>query len=208
MSVTSPANLAVIDDQQGLAALLSPLRRRILSELHKKPRSATGLSRKLGLARQKVNYHFRSLEKAGLLELDSEEQRRGCTERIFRPAARAYLVNPDFLGELESDAATLRDRFSSSYLVTLAARVVRDVARLREGADRAGKPLTTLALHVDVRFSVPAQRTAFVEELTETMARLAVKYQSDLPTAREYRFILGGHPVPRTTRDESEAKVS
>ncbi len=203
MNANSPVSLAVIDDQQGLAALLSPLRRKILSELHKEAESATGLSRKLGIARQKVNYHVRSLEKAGLLELDSEEQRRGCTERILRPAARAYLVNPDFLGELETDAASLRDRFSSSYLVTLAARVVRDVARLRNGADAAGKRLTTLALHVDVSFAAPADRTAFAEELTETGARLTVKYQSDIPGAREYRFVVGGHSVPQSTEDET-----
>ena len=52
MNANSPVSLAVIDDQQGLAALLSPLRRKILSELHKEAESATGLSRKLGIARQ------------------------------------------------------------------------------------------------------------------------------------------------------------
>lgn len=193
----SSASLAVIDDQDGLAALVSPLRRRILRELHREPESATGLARKLGITRQKINYHVRSLEKVGLLELDSEEQRRGCTERRFRPAARAYLVNPDFLGELETDAESLQDRFSSSYLLVLAAAVVRDVARLREHADAAEKKLATLALQVDVAFESPAQRAAFAEELASAVARLAMKYQSNDEHARPHRFVIGGYPIPR-----------
>jgi len=189
--------LAVIENRDGIAALLPPLRRQILSRLHDEPDSATGLSRKIGLARQKVNYHVRALERAGLLELEGERQRRGCTERRFRPTARAYLVNPVVLGELVGNPGELQDRFSSAYLITLAASVVRDVAHLRRGADKAGKRLPTLALQVDVRFRSPGRRAEFAEELAESVARLVERYQDDSPQSREYRFVIGGHPVVR-----------
>jgi DNA-binding transcriptional ArsR family regulator len=195
MTPQTQAALAVIDHHEGVAALVSPLRRDLLNRLHAEPASATGLARKLGLPRQKINYHIRALESAGLLELADEQKRRGCTERRFRPTARAYLISPDFVGDWPTDANALRDQFSSAYLITLAGQVVRDVARLRRGADQADKKLATFALHVDVRFRSPAERTAFAEELTDAVARLAARYHDDSAAGRTYRFVIGGHPV-------------
>lgn len=204
MATARPFGLAVLNDHQGLRTILPPLRRRILNELHTEPASASGLSRKLGLPRQKVNYHVRQLEKAGLLELQSEHQRRGCTERFFRPAARAYLVNPDLLGGLGREVDTVRDRFSSSYLLRLAARMVADVARLRRGAAKAGKKLATFALEVDINFRTPAERTAFAEELTAAVAGLARKYQNDSRGNRPYRFVIGGHVPPKKSNPKGD----
>ena len=54
--------MAVLEDDARVGAILSPLRRRILDRLHQGPDSATGLSRKLALPRQMLNYHLRELE--------------------------------------------------------------------------------------------------------------------------------------------------
>ena len=202
MAPEKPSSVAVVEHREGVAALLPGLRREILDQLHVEPDSATGLARKLGLTRQKVNYHVRTLLKAGFLQLDSEEKRRGCTERIFRPTARAYLICPELLGDAQSDPEELQDRFSSAYLITLAARMARDVARLRQAADQAGKRLATLALQVDVRFASAQERHAFGEELTEAVARLAARYQDDSSSGRSYRFVVGGHPVLKDPSQE------
>ena len=200
--MAAPQALAVIDQTESVAALVAPLRRQLLSQLHNEPDSATGLARKLGLPRQKINYHVRALEHAGFLEIAHEQKRRGCTERLFRPTARAYMISPDFAGELGADPAELRDQFSSSYLITLASQVVRDVVRQRKGAAEAKKKLATFALNVDVSFRTPAERTAFAEELTDCVARLAARYQDDSPGSRLYRFVIGGHPVARKKKGE------
>ena len=203
--MTQQAGLAVLDDHQGLRVVLPLLRRQILDQLHLEPASSTGLSRKLGLPRQKVNYHVRLLEKAGLLEVASEKKRRGCTERLFRPAARTYLVNPDILGGLAVDPETVRDRFSSSYLLRLAARVVKDVAHLRRGAQEARKRLATFALEVDVSFRTPADRTAFTEELTAAVAELVQRYQDNSAGSRPYRFVIGGHVAAKTSNSKGDS---
>ncbi len=199
--------VTVIEDRKGVAALLSPLRREILERLHGEPDSATGLGRKLGLARQKINYHVRTLEQAKLIELVGQEKRRGCWERRFRPTARAYLISPDLAGNLGADPASIRDRFSSAYLVTLGARLIRDLARLRRGAEKAGKRLATFALEVDIRFRSAADRSAFAEELAGTVAQLVSRYQDDSPTGRPFRFVIGGHPVARDPDAGSQAEV-
>ena len=51
----------VIDDPVAAAVALDPVRSRLLSELAE-PASAATLAARLGIARQKVNYHLRALE--------------------------------------------------------------------------------------------------------------------------------------------------
>ena len=53
---------------------MDPLRARILSELTTEPRSAATLAQRVGLSRQKVNYHLRELERHELVELVEERR--------------------------------------------------------------------------------------------------------------------------------------
>ena len=131
-----PAHVtAAVDVVRGA---LSPLRRRVLEEL-REPASAAGLPVRLGESRQRVNYHVRALEKAGLAELVEERPRRGCTERIVRATARAVVVDPDVLGDLEAVART-QDRFAADTLLAIAARTVSHVAAMRPGRGRRPPP--------------------------------------------------------------------
>jgi DNA-binding transcriptional ArsR family regulator len=203
---TSPAaGLDFIADPARAAALLDPLRLRLVEEL-REPDSASGLARKLGLPRQKLNYHLRELERAGYLE-EVEQRRKGnCIERVLRARARTWVISPEVLGALGADPAAVQDRFSSAYLVAMCARAIRDTARLREGARRAGKRLATLTLEAEVRFASAADRAAFAEELAETIAHLAAKYHDEkAPAGRRFRFFVGGHPtVKPAARAEGE----
>src|SRR3954447_8894321 len=103
---------------------LSPLRRAVLTAL-KEPGSATELAARLNTSRQRVNYHVRSLERDGLVELVEERARRGCTERVVRATSHAVLVEPSVVGDLPPHA---RDRFAADTLLAGGARLVRDVA--------------------------------------------------------------------------------
>ena len=197
----------VLDDARGVGSLLSPLRRRLLSELERTPDSAAGLARRLALPRQRLNYHLRELERAGLVELLEERQRRGCVERAMRVSARVFVIDPGLLGSLGADPAVIQDRFSSSYQLAAATRLVRDLAELSRGAERARKTLPTITLETEVRFANAEQRAAFAEELGTALARLAAKYHDDSPGSRAFRFVLAGHPArkdaPPTSPPES-----
>ena len=61
-------DVAVIDDPAAAEAALEPARARLLAQLTE-PRSAAMLAAAVGLPRQKVNYHLRTLERHGLVEL-------------------------------------------------------------------------------------------------------------------------------------------
>jgi DNA-binding transcriptional ArsR family regulator len=193
----SKSPVEVLNDPQRVRAVLTPLRQRILRELQRAPASASGLAPRLGMPRQKINYHVRALERVGVLELAGTEQRRGCTERLLRPTARAWLVSPALLGELSADPDVVRDRFSSSYLLEAASGVVRDVTEMQGEATRGSRRLPTFTLQVDVKFSSAQARAAFAEELSDAVARLVSRHHDDSPGSRAYRFTIGGHPVRR-----------
>jgi DNA-binding transcriptional ArsR family regulator len=198
--VADAAALSVIDNSQAAASVLNPVRRRILGALMR-PDSASGLGRRLGVPRQQLNYHMKQLEQDGLLELVEERRKRGCIERIVRATARSYLIAPSALGELAADPRQIADRLSSSYLLATAAKVVQDVAALSQRAAAAGKRLATFTLETTVRFASPADQEAFARELTEHVATLVARYNTDVADAgRSFRFIVAGHPAPAPNR--------
>lgn len=192
--VPTPA-LEVIRHPDAAAALLDPVRQRLLTELAE-PDSASGLARRLRLPRQRINYHLRTLETAGLVELVEERRKGNCIERVVRAKARAFVISPEALGPLGLTAETVRDRFSAAYLVAAAGRAIRDVGALEARARKEKKRFTTLTLEADVRFRDAESRAAFAEELADAVARLAAKYHDERAAGgRRFRLLAAVHPV-------------
>jgi len=187
------------------AVLLRPLRTRIL-EMLAEPQSAASVARTLDVARQKVGYHLKELEKQGLVELVEENRVGNCVERIVRATGRAYLISAEALGALAQGAAEATDRFSAAYIIAVAARALREVSRLRQAADDAGKRLATLTLDTEVRFATAADRGAFAEELARETARLVAKYHDEsAPRGRVHRVVSFAYPKPAATEHDSVA---
>jgi DNA-binding transcriptional ArsR family regulator len=186
----------VVRDGERLRGTLSPLRRRLLAEL-REPASAVALAVRLGESRQRVNYHVRELEKAGLVELVELRPRRGCTERVVRATARAVMVDPDVTGDLET---AVQDRFAADALLALSARTVSDVAAMRERAEAQGKRLVTFAIEADVGFDRPADIERFAAELAQRVTDLVAAFDTGRPEHR-YRLVVGGHPAPAPRED-------
>ena len=186
------------------AVLLRPLRARIL-EMLAEPQSAATVARRLSVARQKVGYHLKELEKDGLVELVEERKSGNCVERIVRATGRAYLVSAEALGSLAHGALEATDRFSAAYVVAVAARAIRELARLRRAADEAGKRLATLTLDTEIRFANAADRASFAEELARDIARLTAKYHdASAPRGRTHRIVCFAYPKPADTEPEKE----
>jgi hypothetical protein len=116
----------------------------------------------------------------------------------MQASAAAYVVSPGALGQAAVAPERVSDRLSASYLVALAARVVREVGDLARGAGRAGKRLATLSLDTQVSFRSAADRAKFTRELTDAVSGLVARYHdADAPGGRAYRLIVMAHPLPR-----------
>jgi DNA-binding transcriptional ArsR family regulator len=189
--------VAIVNAERA-AAMLNPLRLRILEHLRDEADSAAGVARALGMKRQQVTYHVRELERAGLLDAVGERKKGNFVERLVRAKARAWLIAPEALGGVAASAEEVRDRFSTSYLLALASRSIRDVAELRERADAAGKRVPTFTLETEARFASPVDAHAFVEELSTCMATLVAKYHDEVaPEGRIFRFNVMAYPGGR-----------
>ena len=199
-------DLQVIDDPATAAVALEPTRSRILSELAA-PASAATLATRVGLTRQKVNYHLHALEAHGLVRLAHERKWGGLTERLLVATAASYVVSPNALGPVAVDPNREVDRLSASYLIALGARIIREVSDLVRRAEKADKRLATLAVDTEVRFRSPKDRAAFSKELAESIATLVSKYHDEsAPGGRAHRLVVVAHPLPQTS--DSKEKLS
>jgi DNA-binding transcriptional ArsR family regulator len=188
-------SVAVIDNPAAAVVALDPVRSRLLSELSE-PASAAALSARLGIARQKINYHLRALESHQLVRVSEERRWGGLTERLLVATASSYVVSPGAMGPAAADPDRNFDRLSAGYLIALAARVIREVKDLLGRSEETGKRLPTLSIDTVIRFRSAAERAAFSNELTAAVAKLAARYHdSSAPGGRNHRLVIVAHPL-------------
>lgn len=186
----------LIEDPATATVALDPIRSRLLAELAD-PASAAVLATRVGLPRQKVNYHLRTLLAHGLVREVDTRKWGGLTERRMVATASAYVVSPSALGPVEITPERTTDRLSASYLVALAARAVREVASLLRRAFLADQRLATLSIDSEIRFRSATERAAFSAELTAAITDLAARYHDeDAPGGRTHRLVVLAHPLP------------
>ena len=186
--------MTMVDDAATARLALSPLRRQLLSRL-RTPASAAALSEAMDMPRQKIGYHLRMLEKAGLLALVGTRRRRGFTERLFETRAEALIVDPMILAPADPNAAEKQDRFAADHLVRAAAGIVRDVSRMREAAEAEGSRLLTFTVEADIALAAPSDVERFAARLSEALAGIAADFAPRQGAGRAYRITVAGHPA-------------
>ncbi len=189
-------DLEVIQDPAAATVALEPIRSRLLAQLNQ-PASAASVAAKIGLTRQKANYHLNALQTYGLVQEAEQRKWGGLTERLFVASAATYLVAPGAMGLASTDPSRTPDRLSASYLIALAARMVQEVSDLVRLARDAKKHLATLSMDTEIRFRSAAERAAFTSELTHAVTALAARYHdASSPGGRSHRLIIAAHPTP------------
>jgi DNA-binding transcriptional ArsR family regulator len=193
-------DVEVIEDAGAAAVAVDPGRSRLLAELGE-PASAAALAARLGLPRQRINYHLRALEKHRLVKVASRRKWGGLTERLLVATAASYVVSASAMGPAAVEPGRMADRLSAGYLIALAARVIREVGSLTGKAKELGKRLATLSIDTEVRFRSAAERAAFSAELTHAITELVARYHDEsAPGGRRHRLMIGAYPKPEETK--------
>ncbi|HET9464279.1 MAG TPA: helix-turn-helix domain-containing protein [Gemmatimonadales bacterium] len=204
--MTAPAlpSLQIVRQPAQAQVLLHPERRRLIEALAAGPDSASGLARRLGESRQRLNYHLRLLEEAGQVELAEERWKGSKPERVMRLVARQYVLDPAAIGSLAGDPDQAGDRFSANYLVALASRTLRELAELLERARGKRARLATASVNTSVRVGSPAAFNKFQSDLARAVAQVVAKHHDEQGEGRWFRVIAGAYPGPRPPRGSEE----
>jgi DNA-binding transcriptional ArsR family regulator len=208
--MTAPAApLESVRDRTRVGALVAhPLRLAIL-QAAAAPSSATEIAARLGVPRQRVNYHVTRLRRAGFLVPAGRRRRRGLFEQRYAASAQAYVVDTGVLGPLGARAEHIADRMSAEYLVALSSQTQSELGQVMAEASQAGKRVATMSLSTEVRFTSPEQRARFARALEGAVTRLIARQSAPARTAdgrplpgRLFRLVVGCYPPPAIPRPD------
>lgn len=179
--------LEVISSPAAAALALDPVKSRLLAELAT-PASASSLAAKVGLTRQKVNYHLRALEGEKLVRPVEQRKWGGLTERLMQASAGGYVVSPEALGPIAADPVHTGDKLSAGYLIAVAARTLKEVSAMWRDAKRSDQRFAATSIDTVICFRNAQQQAAFSLELNQAVTKLAARYHdsraSDGPAQR------------------------
>ncbi len=193
-----------IDDVERAGALLKPLRVELLRRMIE-PRTCQELGDALGETPQKIYYHVKVLEKAGLVQKVAERRVRGINEGRYQASARSYWMSPRLVGQV-GGGQTARDQLSLGYILGIAEQLQADIGQL---ARRVGEDTPSLGLSAEIYLEDGNRRAAFLDEVREAVQGIAEKYgqvtgiEAD-PEA--YRLMIACYPAPHgadTARQET-----
>ena len=180
-----------VRDGEALKALSHPARVALLERL-REPASAAEAARRLGQPRQRVNYHLKALEEAGLVEKVGTRRQGNFIESLYRAAASAFVVAPEVAWSDPRRMATLRRDHALESLIDIGSQLQRDAVALLDSAAFDDQPIASAAVAAETRFADAEARAAFMREYLRVTKDLVEKYGS--ARGERYRVVLAVHP--------------
>ncbi len=160
-----------IEDVDQAAALLKPLRIEML-RLMDHPRTCLELGKIFGETPQKINYHIKALQSAGLVEQVGERRIRGTVEGSYQARARSYWLASDLVGQI-GGADIAQDQASLRHLLSLTEEMRGDIGHL---AQKVGRDMPSLGLSLHVELDDESRRAEFMADVQKMAQILARKY--------------------------------
>ncbi|HSQ59602.1 MAG TPA: helix-turn-helix domain-containing protein [Acidobacteriota bacterium] len=191
-------DVKLIEGVEEAAALLQPLRLRVLSRLDEE-RSCAQVADALRETPQKVHYHVKVLERAGLVEKVSERRVRALSEGLYRAVARSYWLSPRLVERI-GGARPARDAVSLEHLLGLAEELSIELGTLAQRV-ASGASVPSLGLSADVDLSAPARRAEFLRDVEAAVRSVAEKYGHSgaappVAPRESFRLMLACYPRP------------
>jgi DNA-binding transcriptional ArsR family regulator len=180
-----------LDDLDALQVLGHPLRVQILEAL-REPGSAATVARSVGQPRQKVNYHLKELDRAGLVRQTGERRAGNFIETLYQSVARNFIVSPEVAWADPKRMQALRDQHSLGALVLLGERLQRDAVALLDRAAFGGEQIASASVTAEAHFASEEDRAAFLEEYVQSVAALLERYGAK--EGAPYRVMLAAYP--------------
>ncbi len=163
-----------IEDVDQAAALLKPQRIEML-KLMDQPRTCLELGKIFGETPQKIYYHIKALQNAGLVEQVGERRVRGTVEGSYQARARSYWLASDLVGRI-GGAAIAQDQASLRHLLSLTEEMRGDIGHLAQQVGSVGREIPSLGLSLHVELDDESRRANFMADVQHMAQVLARKY--------------------------------
>jgi DNA-binding transcriptional ArsR family regulator len=192
----------VVRDLDALQVLLHPLRIEILEAL-RAPQSAASVARGLGQPRQKVSYHLKELERAGLVRAVEQRRAGNFFETVYEAVARTFVVAPEAAWSDPQRVDAMRSQQAIERLVTVGERLQHDAIALLDRAAFDGEEIASAAVEAELHFADEDDRAAFIDEYFTLLGQLCDKYgaRRGLP----YRVVVAAHPMTTPPPEEERS---
>jgi hypothetical protein len=186
-----------IESVDQAATLLQPFRIDLLQQMVE-PRTCPELGAHFDMTAQKIYYHIKALEKAGLVERVSENRVRGVVEGVYQAKARSYWLAPKLVGLIGGTQPT-QDQTSLRFLLSLAEEMYEDIGHLGQKSE-VGQDVPSLGLSAQIYLPDSGRRADFLNDVQTVFQSLARKYgipaddMGDDLVGKAFRLILACYP--------------
>jgi DNA-binding transcriptional ArsR family regulator len=182
-----------LDTVDQLKVLLAPPRVELMTRMAT-PTTCPQLGKQLSMTPQKIYYHVKALEKAGLVRKVREERVKGIMQGVYQASAHSIALSPRLVARLGGRKA-LTSSVSLSRLLDAADQIVRDVQVLSE----RNKPAS---LTIDTTINLaPGHRVSFLRDAGRAIEDLARRYTT-AGEAQPFRLLVACYESPDTRKEE------
>lgn len=188
-----------VRDPETLQALAHPTRVELLEAL-REPGSAATAARRIGQPRQRVAFHMKALEAAGLIEKIGSRRNGNFIETLYQAKAQSFVVAPDATRVDPRRLATLKKQHALQTLVAVGERLQRDALALLDEATFEDREIPSAAITAELCFADESDRTAFFTEYSAALVCLVEKYESK--RGAPYRVVMAVHPTSGNDYEE------
>lgn len=174
-----------ISDLETVRLLTDPLKVQLLQAFVEEPRSTKAAAKLLGERVTKLYRHVDALHAAGLLEVVSEQQKRGTVERTFQAVAGRFEIDQSLFAGDEADEMTA---------------AIRDLLRagereILEALDAAREDIEDHAVMMRLRIKASPERMAELRQLLHDWIELADTDETPGENAEEAGALIAFYPL-------------
>jgi len=190
------ADALVIKDAPTLKALAEPVRLQILMELSESPKTVKEVAATLEMGTTRLYYHFKILEKAGLIRVAGRRMVSGIEERSYRATATSWMAAP------ESNPALVESGLIDALLEVVRAEL--ELALGAQGDVPLGEPGSAIPV---ISFTRLALDNDDVAELQRRVEQVMLDFAELGPVPegkRLYHALFAGYQAPIELRTRNE----
>jgi DNA-binding transcriptional ArsR family regulator len=195
----------LLKDLKQLQAIADPLRLRLLELLSQKPMTVTQVASLLKEKPNRLYYHVKKLERAGLVQLIETRPNRGILEKYYQAVAKGLMVDQSLLQfqqPTKEETAGIYQAVRAAFESTLKdLRQTLDI-KAQNAAEQSARKKALLH-GVSTRIRLPKEKA---KEFSKKVVALCEELESadDAEGDIEYRLTLLWLPLAPTDQNSSE----